>query len=510
MLKRWAIAGAVIFLVGSNFVWIERAEADTSAGLSVEVYTYDPSSLPERQPYTLCKDTVETAWTSVSQMFDDWGDGIVAGCQGDFVLIHYSGYITWPTSEQVTFQSIADDGFWLSVGGQTIIDDWYPKGCSGNAGGYSFEAGVSVPIDAWWYEYGGGACNLLFASDSTGTNPVPASAFSREALPAPVVEPSVEPLPVPTVDPSPEPSVEPSVEPQVPVTEPVVEPSVDPVPVTEEVRTEEVRPTEDVRPVEPSPDPAPSPEPTPEPVPVVDPVPAVEPTPVVVPEPPVEPSPAPLPEPVVPTPPAPAPEPVAEPVPPPVVEPPVVEPTPEPTPDPVDVTPDPTPTPEPTPDPTPTPGPAPVETPVEPPVVEPVPVPVDPTPTPAPAPVEVPAPAVIPDPPVVETPPVPTPVEPPTVEPQTKDEVLAALLEQAKEDDVVVPEELANVPVVGAAVVAVVDAFNALGNIGADMTPEARATAKKEVVAAVIVTQVAQTASLISAGASASMTRRRN
>ena len=83
-------------------------------------------------------------------------------------------------------------------------------------------------------------------------------------------------------------------------------------------------------------------------------------------------------------------------------------------------------------------------------------------------------------------------------------ETLQVLAEEAKKDDIVVPEELANVPVVGAAVVAIVDAFNAMGNVGADMTPEVRETAKKEVIAAVIVGQVAQTAGMAAAAASSS------
>jgi hypothetical protein len=89
---------------------------------------------------------------------------------------------------------------------------------------------------------------------------------------------------------------------------------------------------------------------------------------------------------------------------------------------------------------------------------------------------------------------------------------MAQLMEQAQADDPQVPEALAAIPLLGDAAVAVLDTFNALGNVGADMTPEVRAAAKKEVVAAVIVTQVAQTAAMISsvAGGSGAAVRRRN
>mgnify|MGYP006924837982 FL=1 len=74
------------------------------------------------------------------------------------------------------------------------------------------------------------------------------------------------------------------------------------------------------------------------------------------------------------------------------------------------------------------------------------------------------------------------------------EKALDALAVAAQADDPQVPEELANIPGVGAAAVAVLNAFNALGNFGADMSPAHRATAKKEVVAAIVLTQVTSAA----------------
>jgi hypothetical protein len=85
---------------------------------------------------------------------------------------------------------------------------------------------------------------------------------------------------------------------------------------------------------------------------------------------------------------------------------------------------------------------------------------------------------------------------------------LEALLIVAQADDIVVDEELAAVPVVGAAVVALVDAFNALGNAGADMSPQVREQSEKVVIAAVIVGQVAMTATAAATSAAASAGRR--
>lgn len=181
------------------------------------------------------------------------------------------------------------------------------------------------------------------------------------------------------------------------------------------------------------------------------------------------------------------------------------EPTPEPTPEP-----SPQPSPEPSPEFIPTPAPEPAPQPIPEPAPEPVPEPVAPTPPPvAPEPPK-PAPEVItpppPAPPVVEPPiepvlppePTPEPVLP--IEEAIRQE-LTALAEEAKADDPVVPQELASIPLLGNAAVAVLDAFNALGNVGSDIRPEVREKAQEVVVSSVIVGQIATTAS-VSMGAS--------
>ena len=336
---------AALFSTLILFFWpITVAKAETP-GLTVEVYTYDPSALPDRQPYTLCQ--TDTVWTSVANVdanFDAEYGGIVAGCQGDFVLVHYTGYLTSPVTAEVVFQSYADDGFWMSVDSVPVIDNWWLKGCSGGQGTYPMEAGVSYQFDAWFYEYGGGACNTLMWDIGEGLTVVPASAFTSEpvAPEPPVIDPvtPVEPVPEPQPNPNPQPTPNPVPVPPVPVPDPI---PVDPIPVP----------------------PAPEPKPVPVPVPVV--------------------------------------------------------------PDPV-VTPDPTPQPEPTPD-------------------------------------------VVPE---------------PTVQQQ-----LDQLWDKATQDDIQVPQNIASIPLLGNTAVAVINAINFMGNVGADMTPATRKKAKKILVSAVIVGQIA-------------------
>jgi hypothetical protein len=79
---------------------------------------------------------------------------------------------------------------------------------------------------------------------------------------------------------------------------------------------------------------------------------------------------------------------------------------------------------------------------------------------------------------------------------------MTVLAAAAEADDPQVSEELAAIPLLGNAAVAVLDAFNALGNVGADMLPEVREEAQKAVVSTILVSQVATGAAATAASAS--------
>jgi hypothetical protein len=262
------------------------------------------------------------------------------------------------------------------------------------------------------------------------------------------------------------------------------------------------------------------------PIVIVPPV-VVEPTPTPTPTPTPEPQPSPQPEPT----PEPSPEPSPEPEP-------TEEPTPEPTEEP---TPEPEPTEEPT-EPEPEPTPEPTSEP-EPEITE------EPTPEVS----ETPEPSPSPEPPIEEKPEPIVPEE--TVEikeeisaenieslveelaeiqPQLLTEeqqtlivaaalevfaeaeqgspeyeaALDALLVVAQADDVILDEAIAAIPLIGNVAGAAVEVFNAIGNAGADMSPQVREQSEKVVIAAVIVGQVAMTATAAATSAAAAAGRR--
>jgi len=355
--------------------------------------------------------------------------------------------------------------------------------------------------------------------------PVPSSTPSQEPSPVPTPsgEPSVSPEPTPTQSPVVEPSPAPT-----PTPEPTVEPSPEPTPVpTPSPTPVPVEPTP-IPPVPPVVEPTPIPQPVPSPEPSPTPIPIPEPTPTPAPEP--EPAPAPTPEPQ----PTPAPEPTPQPVPVPEPQPiPQPEPAPLPQPEPMPEPPAP-PAPEPPPVP-PTPveePPAPAE---EPPVaVEEPPVPVEPPPAVEEPPVDVPSepmpplepsePEVTPKPETPDTPDVETPIlpqpKPPIVEPNPTPAPVALTDETDLESlDPETPIMLDNGVVLTAEVVISLQllenpaellqelftdpgaALAALGNVGADLSPEVREEAEKVIIAAVIAGNIATTAAVASAGA---------
>ena len=89
-------------------------------------------------------------------------------------------------------------------------------------------------------------------------------------------------------------------------------------------------------------------------------------------------------------------------------------------------------------------------------------------------------------------------------------QALEQLYVAAQADDIVVDPAIAGVPVLGATVVGITNAINAIGNLGSDMSPAHRAKAKKEIVAAVVATGAAINAVTSAATLATPTIRRKN
>jgi hypothetical protein len=327
-----------------------------------------------------------------------------------------------------------------------------------------------VDVSSTLTELASGETSITIESSNIYGDPAPGTVkvliviVEYEDVPQPELTPEPIPTDEPTIEPSPEP--------------------VDPTPVPSP---------------EPSPEMTPEPQPTPEPEQTPNPESTPEPTP----EPEIvdTPEPTPIPTPIV----EPTPEPSLEPV---VTPQPQLEPTstPTPTPQPSQSVPEPTPTITPTPTPNPEPNPSPVP---EPEITTPEEVTSD---TPISDAISV----------IEDIPPTSLTQEQAaalvdiamatfeTAEPGSEEyeQALELLLVAAQQDDIIIDEELASAPVIGAAVVAVADAINAIGNAGADMSPQVREQSEKVVVASVIVANIAITATAAATSAAAVAARR--
>jgi len=164
----------------------------SSAGLKVDVYTgigrYGNPPQKSDTVYTKCKTT------TVSNIDLNWGGGDILGCGSDYIMLHYKGYITYPTTTKVYFQAPADDGFYMSINGTQVINDWSLKGCGANSTGlFSFTGGKSYAIDAWFYEWTGGACSSLYYKPLNGGSyaVAPASFFTQDAVVTMIKDPAL-------------------------------------------------------------------------------------------------------------------------------------------------------------------------------------------------------------------------------------------------------------------------------------------------------------------------------
>lgn len=255
------LAFPLLGIVFTTLVFLPIVRAEDTPQQGVRMTVFNGFTDPNYQPW-VDTPTGEPCFDAVvPQINADWGGGPAAeGCDADFFLVHYSGWLTVPESGAYEFLALVDDGWRMTINGQLVNDNWVLKGCGGwwsgqNEGFIDLTAGVSYPLDAWMYEWGGGACAILWYGSPTNYGIVPTEWLTTSALPVP--QPSPSPEPSPTVEPSPEPTPEPS---------PSVEPSIEPSPTP----TPEPSPSE-VPSVEPSPTPTPTPKPSPTPDPSPEP-----------------------------------------------------------------------------------------------------------------------------------------------------------------------------------------------------------------------------------------------
>lgn len=173
-MRRWF---GLVLLAFALTVTVSRAEP--VSGLTVSAYEVDriPPTRTDLS-YRLCG---SPDYRNITQT---WGGGSVAGCRADRVMVHYAGFIQIPEHDTLQFYLVSDDGGWLQVGNWEY-GYWRDRGCWGSSSGsVDLSAGVYEFHD-WYYENGGGACNVLYWSiDGGAWTVVPESAFIPASSPS--------------------------------------------------------------------------------------------------------------------------------------------------------------------------------------------------------------------------------------------------------------------------------------------------------------------------------------
>lgn len=173
MIRRLLPLVGVIFALTAT----HPAQASTS-GLKATGYIIDQIP-PVKSDYAYPSCGTETE-NNINRSYD--GEPFQQ-CPDDGFMVHYEGFITIPVHDTIQFWLAADDGGTIKIG----LDEfgtWDDKGCSATESGYLNLEADSVPLDAWFYENGGGTCFMLaWNINDEGWSIVPDEAFTNQAIP---------------------------------------------------------------------------------------------------------------------------------------------------------------------------------------------------------------------------------------------------------------------------------------------------------------------------------------
>lgn len=114
-----------------------------------------------------------------------WGGGLVLNSgKAEDVLVAFEGNIMVPSDGWYTFYAPGDDGIKLTIAGMSLINDWYDKGGGGTISEPMWiRAGILYPTTLYYYENGGGAwVQLFYSTAGTANTIVPPSWFGEQTI----------------------------------------------------------------------------------------------------------------------------------------------------------------------------------------------------------------------------------------------------------------------------------------------------------------------------------------
>jgi len=157
--------------------------------------TYQGTGALPNMPYygtgALTYPTVRSTGT-VTAINHNWGGGQVLNSGlVERVIVKYWGFIYVPGtgSQTLTFYNSSDDGFYLRLNNQVVINNWAEQGPSfyNGSGSITLTGGQYYALEAWYYENGGGAAAHLYWNQTGSIALVPTTSYflTEPAPPAP-------------------------------------------------------------------------------------------------------------------------------------------------------------------------------------------------------------------------------------------------------------------------------------------------------------------------------------
>jgi len=172
--SRWLIVSPALLV--SLFSFVPRAEA-FQVGLNAVGYTV--TEIPPMKSDTAYVECGRDVVPFINVTFD-YEQNLFGDCGWDSFMVHYTGFLQIPEHQTLQMWVASDDGGTVKIG----LDEfgvWQDQGCSATEFDLSATPADSYPLDAWFYENGGGTCFMLaWNIDDTGWTIVPPEAFTSE------------------------------------------------------------------------------------------------------------------------------------------------------------------------------------------------------------------------------------------------------------------------------------------------------------------------------------------
>ena len=172
--SRWLIAAPALLV--SLFSFVPSAEA-FQVGLNAVGYTV--TEIPPIKSDTAYVECGQDVVPFINVTFD-YEQNLFGDCGWDSFMVHYTGYLQIPEHQTLQMWVASDDGGTVQIGSQEF-GVWQDQGCSATEFDLSGTPADSYPLDAWFYENGGGTCFMLaWNIDDMGWTIVPPEAFTSE------------------------------------------------------------------------------------------------------------------------------------------------------------------------------------------------------------------------------------------------------------------------------------------------------------------------------------------